>query len=222
MSESLNINFGGKSRVIYIYTLSHPISEEVRYVGKTCNLKERYQQHCNRSKRTYTWNWIKGLKSQGLLPKMEVLEETNEKEWKESERFWIETLKFYGLRLTNHVAGGYGWDSLSPESRARMSNAHRGMKRSQEACLNIRMGRLRYYREGGVSWHKGKTLPPMSMEARMKIGLANLGKKRSEETKRKMSLSRQGRKESQEFKDKIKASWIVRKKKKYAANTQIS
>lgn len=31
---------------IFIYALTDPITDEVRYIGRTSNLQERYAQHC--------------------------------------------------------------------------------------------------------------------------------------------------------------------------------
>ena len=48
---------------VYIYTLSHPITKEVRYVGKTKNPKQRLRAHTNpaRYRPTHKFNWIKKL-----------------------------------------------------------------------------------------------------------------------------------------------------------------
>ena len=34
-------------KTVYIYTLEHPITKEIRYVGKTKNPKMRFHNHCN-------------------------------------------------------------------------------------------------------------------------------------------------------------------------------
>lgn len=46
--------------ITYIYTLSDPITGDIRYVGKTTNLKQRYKAHCNPSnnKHTHKYNWV--------------------------------------------------------------------------------------------------------------------------------------------------------------------
>ena len=48
----------------YIYTLSDPRNNLVRYVGKTSNPKMRLQNHMNRkhNERTHKRNWIESLK----------------------------------------------------------------------------------------------------------------------------------------------------------------
>ncbi len=43
----------------YIYTLSDPNTNEVRYVGKTINIKRRYKQHLYDKRQTSHKNsWI--------------------------------------------------------------------------------------------------------------------------------------------------------------------
>ena len=63
----------------YIYTLSCPLSNRVRYIGMTKNLKERYANHlCVDSKSSsYKNSWIKSLKSKNLKPIMEELDSSD-------------------------------------------------------------------------------------------------------------------------------------------------
>ena len=95
---------------VYIYTLEHPITKEVRYIGKTKNPKERFHNHCNRlhNEHTHKRNWINSLRSMGLKPKMNILDEVNESEWKYWEKHWIEQFRQWGFNLVNHTSGGDG------------------------------------------------------------------------------------------------------------------
>lgn len=95
---------------VYIYTLEHPITKEVRYVGKTKNPKERFHNHCNRlhNEHSHKRNWINSLRSIGLKPKMNILDEVNESEWKYWEKYWIEQFRQWGFDLVNHTSGGDG------------------------------------------------------------------------------------------------------------------
>ena len=49
---------------VYIYTLTDPITNQVRYVGKTKNLKQRRHNHLNKclDKNTHKRNWINSLR----------------------------------------------------------------------------------------------------------------------------------------------------------------
>ena len=95
---------------VYIYTLEHPITKEIRYVGKTKNPKMRFHNHCNKlhNEKSHKRNWINKLKKEGLKPKMKILDEVLESEWKFWERFWINQLKQWNFNLVNHTSGGDG------------------------------------------------------------------------------------------------------------------
>lgn len=95
------------SKTVYIYGLVDPQTEEIRYVGKTSNLKDRYSSHLfaddvNRHK----CNWIKLLKKNGHKPRMIILEKATEKNWEDRERFWIKHGYINGWKLTNISKGG--------------------------------------------------------------------------------------------------------------------
>jgi len=96
--------------MIYIYTLSHPETGEVRYVGKTNNLKVRWNGHKSESLRYNRVNhkeyWIKKLLREGLTPKLEVVDEIDSDDWEWLEEYWITQCKAWGFRLTNMTDGG--------------------------------------------------------------------------------------------------------------------
>ena len=96
--------------ITYIYTLSDPITGDIRYVGKTNNLKQRYKAHCNPSREQYShkYNWIQSLRKQRLKPIMEVIDEVPISEWKFWEQWWFQVIKSWDYDLVNHTAGGDG------------------------------------------------------------------------------------------------------------------
>jgi hypothetical protein len=92
---------------IKIYTLSHPITNEIRYVGQTKNtLEERLKGHLKSKEKVYRVYWIKLLIKEGLIPKIEIIEEVEKDEASFSERFWISMFKNWGFRLCNLTSGG--------------------------------------------------------------------------------------------------------------------
>lgn len=146
---------------VYIYTLSDPRTNFVRYVGKARNPKGRYSGHMNSTSATHRAKWINSLKALALSPKMEIIEEVAEDGWQEAERFWIESLRQMGCDLTNHTGGGEGHyfadqflrDKISKsvkrylESRSEtekleysenMSRATKGRKHSKEQILKMK------------------------------------------------------------------------------------
>lgn len=161
-----------------IYTLSSPINNEVRYIGKTkSSLKYRLSQHIHDSltngTNTYKKAWIKSLLLKGLLPIIEELEIIeNDNCWKESEKYWIAQFKNWGFNLTNMTDGGDGNQNqiMSNESKLKRSSSLKGRIVSKET------------REKISKSHLGKKLSDKTKE---KLKLYNLGKKQSKETKQK-------------------------------------
>ena len=83
-------------RIVYIYALLDPKTNEVRYVGKTTKEpKERYNQHLTTSKKrkTYVNIWVNDLLNDGFKPIMKVLDSCVDCDWVELERKW--TVKLY-------------------------------------------------------------------------------------------------------------------------------
>ena len=89
-----------------IYYLCEPNGKYPRYVGKTVGkLKRRLDNHVYESKRnpnTYKNRWINKVLSEGLYPEIHLIEECNEDNWQEREKYWI---KYYD-NLTNATEGG--------------------------------------------------------------------------------------------------------------------
>lgn len=100
--------------LVKIYTLNHPVTKEVRYVGRTTNtLPARRAQHIYNSKKSTTYsynhNWIKSLSKQGLKPEISIIEVVD-CSWLQShqvEEYWISQFFAWGFRLTNssHAKG---------------------------------------------------------------------------------------------------------------------
>jgi predicted GIY-YIG superfamily endonuclease len=132
---------------VYIYTLEHPITKEVRYIGKTKNPKERFHNHCNRlhNQHSHKRNWINSLRNQSLKPVMNILDEIEESEWKYWEKYWIEQFRQWGFNLVNHTSGGDG----------------------------LTVGNQTSFKKGDIPWNKGKS---PSLKTRNQIRESLLGK----------------------------------------------
>jgi predicted GIY-YIG superfamily endonuclease len=98
-------------RTVYIYALCSPGTGNIRYIGKTVNLKTRLAAHYRERGTKYNMNpckkWIDQLKKEGQRPDVLVLEETTSKQWQERERQWISTLIEHGVSLLNVSSGGH-------------------------------------------------------------------------------------------------------------------
>ena len=89
----------------YIYALICPISNQIRYVGKTNSVRVRYNAHLNDKSKSHKSSWIKSLKIQGLKPKCIILDEV-ENDVSYWEQYWISQCKCWGFDLVNHTLGG--------------------------------------------------------------------------------------------------------------------
>ncbi len=190
---------------VTIYCLCDPRNAQIRYVGKAKNTKKRFHSHLWEDKRTdRKTNWIKHLKRLGLAPTIDVLEvceNSNDQDWQESERFWINYLRFLGFDLTNLVDGGRGGTNPHPESIAKRVAKTTGRKRTEESKLKMRLAKLGKKarpetRAKMSAMRTGKKMPPVSDEWRRKQSLARLGKKRgpmSESHKAKIGLANSGK-----------------------------
>jgi len=117
--------------MVYIYTLaSSETPEEIRYIGKTTNIKTRLRRHTSKyyleHETTYKNNWIKSELLKGntiLIKEIDCVEEEN---WQISEKFYINKYKELGFKLTNSTIGGEGIilteDIIKKRNDTRISN----------------------------------------------------------------------------------------------------
>jgi len=135
----------------YIYTLEHPITNEIRYVGRTNNIKGRLATHLYSSKTgtTHKDRWINSLIKIGLKPIIKVLDELDSiEECLKTEEYWIAQFKAWDFQLTNYCDGGslgMTGKTLSKEAREKISRSlkerfsknppNKGIKRTEEQKL---------------------------------------------------------------------------------------
>jgi len=117
-----------RSTTFLIYGLCDPRTGELRYVGKSSSGLHRPRQHFQ-AKALKTWSpknmWIRGLKSLGKSPTIEILEEHETgRNLADAERFWIAAIRATGASIYNRTDGGdgqsYGFIH-SVETKAKMS-----------------------------------------------------------------------------------------------------
>lgn len=178
--------------IAFIYSLSDPRSGEIRYVGKTIDTQMRISAHCSHKSSFRSSNWIKSLKKIGLRPQIETLEECDEIDWQEVERFWISYLRFLGARLTNLDGGGSGGKRVSEETREKMRRAHLGKKLTPEHRENSRRAKQ-----------------SLSLETRQRMSVAAFKRSENPEYIAKIIASNRRRVYSEETKEKIRRAWIA-------------
>lgn len=99
--------------MVKIYSLKDPITNEIRYIGKTTGkLRDRWYSHCSSYKlekeKSYKNSWIISLKRKGYRPEIELIEEVSQENWEFWERYWISQFLSWGYNLTNMTKGGEG------------------------------------------------------------------------------------------------------------------
>lgn len=125
-------------RPVFIYGLVDPLTDEIRYIGKTVRPKERLQNHMNEKSNCHRSHWLQSLKAQGLRPSMVLIEEVcGAWPWQESERHWIAYGRRHGWPLTNNTSGGDGVPDLPIETRRKMASTWLGRKHSDETKAKI-------------------------------------------------------------------------------------
>ncbi|MBA1141754.1 hypothetical protein [Mesorhizobium neociceri] len=148
-----------------IYGLVDPLTNELRYVGKTVKrLPQRLVDHICAAKRTknkrHCLAWIAGLLLAGRAPEIFELEIVQAGEcWVEAEQFWIGYWRFVGADLCNRTIGGEGVpghrQSLEQRERVRQffsgpDSPNRGRPMSAETKDALRKARA--IKEADPEW----------------------------------------------------------------------
>ncbi len=141
---------------VYIYSLTDPRNNQIRYIGKSINPKKRIDNHLHVKRKSHCSCWIQSLKSIGLKPIFEIIDIVEESNWKFWEQYWIAQIKAWNFSLTNHSIGGEGQlgNKQTKESNEKRSKALKGIKRgsySDERKKSISEGM-----KGRTAWNKGK------------------------------------------------------------------
>lgn len=123
-----------------IYKLIDPISNEIRYIGLTFNtLKQRLGSHMSEPGKSHKCNWIRKLKSQGLKPIIESVEDniTSYDGCCLREIYYIDYYRSIGCDLTNSASGGNKNKKMSDETKRKMSESAK--KRDFKLVLTDKM-----------------------------------------------------------------------------------
>lgn len=194
-------------KTTFLYTLSDPETGKIRYLGKSDNPFKRYRKHLTDKNPSHKVNWISQLRSKGLAPFMDLLDEVPETQWEFWEREYIRVFKAIGFDLVNQRSGGAG--AVGGEKAP-----FKGRKHSPETLEKMRIN------------NRGSNHPLFgkhhSRMARGKISAATVGdrnpffgRKHSLESLEKMRAASTGVRPSKETRDKVgsasRDSWSFRK-----------
>lgn len=97
----------------FIYGLVCPVSNRIKYVGRSINPNVRYNAHCTTffppCNRSSLQRWIWGLAQCEMKPYLVILQESlNWWTVGDAEKSWIHNLKSIGFNLLNGNRGGKG------------------------------------------------------------------------------------------------------------------
>jgi hypothetical protein len=127
--------------VYFVYALTDPRTDEIRYIGLAKNVRRRLYHHMYyRGGSSVKDSWIEQLLHDGLTPSVEVLETVeDENTAREREAYWIRYYSQRGEQLTNVQRHAHARPGKRAYSRGR------GYYCSQEEIdeeLNIRAGQF--------------------------------------------------------------------------------
>lgn len=115
----------------FVYTLTCPATDKVKYVGITKNPKQRFRKHLLIRSKTLKNNWIRSLLNEGLKPVMTLTDYSESRDdINAKEKYWIVKYREWGCDLKNMTDGGDGGDTMS------------GRKLSKAASLKISQSKL--------------------------------------------------------------------------------
>lgn len=158
-----------------IYALTHPETNEIRYIGLTTYLpEERLAGHIETAaKGSQHWvhRWIRTLS----VPPLVIVLEYDPFDLNEAEVRWIKQYRESGARLCNMTDGGQGLINPIQETRDKISRTLTGRKMSPEFCHNMSEVHKRRKQQGLPGTRSGCPDNPGSYENRSK---AHTGKKR--------------------------------------------
>ena len=187
-------------KTTFIYSLSDPDTNEVRYIGKANNLKYRLWAHIHEAKHNlrnqHKCNWIKTLLDKDKKPVIDIIEEVSMDDWQAREIYWISQFTAWGFNLINKTKGGECGVISENCKKALALSKKRGhvkgtFKHSEETKALIRVKRA---------------LQVVTEEHKRKVSEKMLGVKKSDSHKENISKGRKGIKFSEEHINNISKS----------------
>jgi len=206
---------------MFVYKITHTASGLV-YIGKTVDLKRRWEQHCTGGKNS-SKHLTRAMKKYGHEAfTFEVIGsyDTEEKAFAAEDLFvrvFRANERNFGYNLAPGGKGAFGRMPKSPEHRAKIAAAHLGQKRSPEQVAKMRLIPQTEEKSARISAaKKGKKHGPRSREIVEKIAAANRGKKHTPETMAKIAAARLGTKASEETRQRLSEMRKGKKRKPFS------
>lgn len=196
---------------VFIYALKDPRDKAVRYIGKTINLMERLRGHLIEKRESHKMRWLSQLTELGLKPEMEIIEiilNSDDRDWQHRESFWIKRFGEIGCELTNLDSGGRNGCRRSEETKRKCSLAKMGYVLPPVSLEKMRQSQIKRLSDPKVREAISRSLTGIkqSQETKDKRAVHFIGRVCSEETRGKIRASNLGQKRSAETKAKIRVA----------------
>lgn len=178
------------------------ISTGKKYIGSSCDVERRRKDHIRRlvdrkhdnPHLSHAWNMHGG--ADFVFSVLEIIEDRSQLLTRE--QWYLDNFIRHGFDFNHCMIAGTPPSptgrECTEETRKKLSEAHKGKKKSDEAVQKMKKSKL------GVK--KG----PQSQEHRDKIGKARAGKKMTPEQRKRISDAKTGTKTSPETKEKLSKS----------------
>lgn len=189
-----------------IYGLVDPITNVLRYVGKTrTSITARLRAHFRDRCHCHRTMWLKSLRLAGLMPRVVILDQVPLADGSDAEIQMIAFIRSTGAELLNGTDGGDGLSNVTPAVRRKMSESRLRQPTNPMAIQAMRAANLGTPKSEAT---RAKTAAARRRhlavkENRDRIGRSLLGHAVSAETREKISASLRGRKRPEDVRRKI-------------------
>lgn len=136
-------------KTVTIYTLSHPVTNEIFYIGQTTMvLARRLDCHwtTNADVGLKMSTYMKTLKDANLRPKIEAIDTGRYHDKKTLEEFWIQTFSGWGFSLVNY-RHNTNKSYINPNERKKQRDLRMRLLSQDEITLISELTRFGDYKE---------------------------------------------------------------------------
>jgi hypothetical protein len=131
----------------FVYTISDPRDNLVKYIGITTDIKNRFSKHNSfrQSKEgILKKNWIIKLKNLGLNPVFDIIDEGTIDYCQEAETNYIKLYKSFGAKLKNRQKIGFLFKHTE-ETKRKLSEFRKGKKASEDTKLKLSISNCKFW-----------------------------------------------------------------------------
>ncbi len=120
----------------YIYALSDPRTDIIKYIGQSQNIKKRFREHRKHKHSSVYKNWVSVLRKEGVKIKIEVIDSVPTEEWAFWEQHYISLYRSWNFPLENISNGGAINSSYEVSKRIRASGVYERQRERMKGDKN--------------------------------------------------------------------------------------